>query len=44
MIAFIKGTIEEVSADSILIDCNGVGYKVFMPSNQIEKIKSIQGK
>jgi Holliday junction DNA helicase RuvA len=44
MIAFIKGTIEEVSTDSILIDCNGVGYKVFMPSNQIEKIKSIQGR
>lgn len=44
MIAFIKGTIEEVLTDSILIDCNGVGYKVFMPSSQIEKIKDVQGK
>lgn len=44
MIAFIKGTIEEALTDSILIDCNGVGYKVFMPSNQIEKIKGIQGR
>lgn len=44
MIAFIKGTIEEVLTDSILIDCNGVGYKVFMPSSQIEKIKNMQEK
>lgn len=44
MIAFIKGTIEEVSADSIIIDCNGVGYRVFMPSSQIEKIKDMHGK
>jgi len=44
MIAFIKGTIEEVLTDSILIDCNGVGYRVFMPSSQIEKIKDMQGK
>ena len=44
MIAFIKGTIEEVLADSVLIDCNGIGYRVFMPSSQIEKIKGIQGR
>lgn len=44
MIAFVKGTIEEVLTDSILIDCNGVGYKVFMPSSQIEKLKDAKGK
>ena len=43
MIAFIKGIIEEALTDSILIDCKGVGYRVFMPSSQIEKTKGVQG-
>lgn len=32
MIAFLKGTIEEINEKSIFLDVNGVGYEVFMPT------------
>lgn len=40
MIAFIKGIIEEVGEDYIIIDNNGVGYLISMPINEIEKVKN----
>jgi Holliday junction DNA helicase RuvA len=40
VIAFIKGIIEEVGEDYIIIDNNGVGYLISMPINEIEKVKN----
>ncbi len=36
MIGFLKGTLEAVYADRILIDVNGIGFNVNMPLSQIE--------
>ncbi len=32
MIGYIKGKIEEIYSDCILLDCNGMGYRIFVPS------------
>lgn len=32
MIAFLKGTIEEINEKSVVLDVGGVGYEVFMPA------------
>ena len=33
MIAQLRGTIDQVNLDSLVIDCNGVGYLVHVPSS-----------
>lgn len=38
MIAFLKGNIEIKSNNYIVIDVNGVGYKVFMTDSSLQKI------
>lgn len=38
MIAFLKGNIEIKSNNYIVIDVNGVGYKVFMTDSTLQKI------
>ncbi|MBL0725990.1 MAG: Holliday junction branch migration protein RuvA [Alphaproteobacteria bacterium] len=38
MIGFLKGTIEEVESDKILIDVNGVGYVVFCNEKDKNKL------
>lgn len=38
MIAYIKGIIEEVGLDSLIIENNGVGYKMLVSSNTISKV------
>lgn len=40
MIAFIKGKIEEKSTGYIVIETGGIGYKVFMPEPDINKLES----
>lgn len=32
MIAFLKGSVEEINEKSIVLDVNGVGYEVYVPS------------
>lgn len=34
MIGFLKGTIDSIYEDRIVIDVNGIGFNVFMPSSQ----------
>lgn len=34
MIAFVKGTLDSVEEASVLVDCSGVGYRVFTPINE----------
>lgn len=40
MIAFIKGKIEEYGEEYVIIDNNGMGYYINMPSNEIDKLKN----
>lgn len=40
MIAFIKGRIEELGEDYVIIDNNGIGYYVSMPLTEIDKLKN----
>ena len=41
MFAYIKGSIEEKNTDYVVIDVNGVGYKIFVPSTTIQKLGEI---
>lgn len=41
MFAYIKGTYESKSLDYIVVETNGVGYKIFMSENSMQKIGSI---
>lgn len=41
MFAYISGKLEDKGIDNIVIDVNGIGYKIFIPSAKIEKIGSI---
>ena len=38
MFAYIKGSLEMKSSGYIVIDINGLGYKVFMSQNNIDTI------
>lgn len=38
MIGFLKGEIDSIYEDRIVLDVNGVGYNVFMPYSQIETL------
>lgn len=39
MIAFIKGRIEKYGEEFVIIDNNGMGYYISMPSTEINKLK-----
>lgn len=41
MFAYIKGSLEIKGTDYVVIDVNGVGYKIFMPSTTINKLGEI---
>ncbi len=41
MFAYIKGSIEEKSSGYVVIEANGVGYKIFMPEPEIDEIGEI---
>lgn len=40
MYSHFVGNVEEIENDRIELDVNGVGYEIFMPSSDIENIKS----
>lgn len=40
MIAFLKGHIEEKTKDSVLIDVNGVGYKVEVSTQTVDQLSA----
>ena len=44
MIAYIKGSLEIKLNDSVVVETGGVGYKIFMPQNEIEKLGNIGDK
>ena len=41
MIAYVKGKLEVKNLDNVVIDVGGIGYKIFMSINSIEKIGEI---
>lgn len=41
MFAYIKGSLEMKSSNYIVVDINGLGYKIFMSQNNIENIGEI---
>ena len=41
MFAYIKGSLEQKSNNYVIIDVSGIGYKIFMPSNSIDKLGDI---
>ncbi len=43
MIAQLSGRIVHRQEDSLILEANGVGYEVFMPSNSLEKLQNITG-
>ncbi len=38
MISYIKGSLEAKNIDSVIIDVGGIGYKIFMSANSINKL------
>lgn len=36
MLGYIKGTVETIRADYLLLDNNGVGFRIFMPSSALQ--------
>lgn len=40
MISYIKGKVETVGDDYIILDNNGIGYLIYMPLCDIEKVKN----
>lgn len=44
MFAYIKGSLEEKSTNYIVIDVNGIGYKIFMSNISINEIGEIGAK
>ena len=41
MFSYIKGNLEVKSNDFIVIDVNGIGFKIFMSENAINKLEDI---
>ncbi len=42
MFAYIKGSLEIKLDDSVVIETGGVGYKIFMAKNVIDKIREFR--
>ena len=38
MFAYLKGSLEEKSINYVVVDCNGVGYKIFMSEKSIASL------
>lgn len=40
MIGFVRGILDEVRIDSVVIDCNGIGYEVLVATNVLEQLSA----
>jgi Holliday junction DNA helicase RuvA len=38
LINFIRGLLFEIKSNSIIVECSGIGYKIFCPINDISKL------
>ena len=41
MLAYVKGTLEIKTKGYIVVETNGIGYKIFMPESTIEKLGAV---
>lgn len=41
MIAYVKGTLEDVSLHSIVVECKDTGYEILVPQSMIQQLPSI---
>jgi Holliday junction DNA helicase RuvA len=41
MISFIKGVIVDIEEDKVVVECNNIGYNIFVPSSVINKAGNI---
>lgn len=41
MISYIKGTLEEKIEDSIIIENQGIGYRIFVPATVMERLPAV---
>ena len=44
MIAFIKGTIEEVTESAVVIECGGIGYEVLTSASAVSRLSARGGR
>ncbi len=42
MIAYVKGTLDTKTDTYIIIDVQGIGYKIFMPTSSIENLGELE--
>lgn len=38
MISFIKGTVADIETDKLVVECNNIGYNIFVPVSVIDKV------
>ena len=38
MFAYIEGTIEEITAESVVLDHEGIGYQIYLPISDLERL------
>ena len=43
MISYVKGTLEEKTEDSVIIDNHGMGYRIFVPATVMERLPAVGG-
>lgn len=43
MIAYVRGLVEEIGDDYVIIDNNGIGYYISMPISEIDNLKKLKG-
>ncbi len=39
MIGYIKGTVEDINEDSIILDRDGIGFRIFVPTNLLSSVR-----
>lgn len=39
MYAYFKGNVEIIYRDKVVLDVNGIGYEIYMPFNELEKLQ-----
>ncbi len=44
MIAYVKGELAEITAQTAVVDCGGVGYEIFMPASMLSGLPAVGSK
>lgn len=44
MIAYVKGTLEEIEENAVVIDCGGIGYRIQVPAAVFNELPSVGAK